>query len=156
MFQICFFAGKEPFPVWLNRVIVGNPGTGKTTFVKLYGQLLNHLNLLSNGDTVYTTANDFIGLNVGQTLEKAKKVIMDAKGKVLAIDEAYILNEDELGRKVLKLSFINLNIVPLKLCIVSLGFCSNVISNADQGYKVTGQQGLSTNVTRAILINELG
>jgi hypothetical protein len=33
-------------------------------------------------------------------LEKAKKVIKDAKGKVLAIDEAYTLNEEELGRRV--------------------------------------------------------
>ncbi len=32
---------------------------------------------------------------------------MDAKGKVLAIDEAYILNEDELGRKVLSFFLLN-------------------------------------------------
>ena len=29
-------------------------------------------------------------------------MIKDAKGKVLAIDEAYVLNEDELGKKVCK------------------------------------------------------
>jgi Cdc6-like AAA superfamily ATPase len=34
----------------LNRVFLGSPGTGKTSVAKLYGQILAHIGLLSNGE----------------------------------------------------------------------------------------------------------
>jgi len=40
----------QPNLITLNRVFLGNPGTGKTTVAKIFGQILAHWSLLSNGE----------------------------------------------------------------------------------------------------------
>ena len=46
----------------LNRVFLGSPGTGKTTIVKLYGQVLADLGLLSNGESKLAVVSVFKNL----------------------------------------------------------------------------------------------
>ncbi|KAH0495908.1 hypothetical protein TgHK011_009433 [Trichoderma gracile] len=73
----------------LNRVFLGNPGTGKTTVAKLYGEILATLGLLSNGELVVRTPADFIGAHLGHSESQTKGILAATLGKVLVIDEAY-------------------------------------------------------------------
>jgi hypothetical protein len=58
----------------LHRVFHGNPGTGKTTVVRIYGALLKHLGLLSNGEFISCTPADLTGDAEGSTALVVKKI----------------------------------------------------------------------------------
>ncbi|KAG5965117.1 hypothetical protein E4U56_001900 [Claviceps arundinis] len=81
---------EEPIVEYnLNRVFVGNPGTGKTTVAKLYGQILVDLGSLSNGEVIVKNPSDFVGGALGQSEQQTKGILAATAGKVLVIDEAY-------------------------------------------------------------------
>ncbi|KAI1125057.1 P-loop containing nucleoside triphosphate hydrolase protein [Nemania abortiva] len=78
-----------PLQESLNKVFLGNPGTGKTTVARLYGQVLVELGMLSNGEVVVKTPADLISDYTGGSEKKTKAILESTKGKVLVIDEAY-------------------------------------------------------------------
>jgi SpoVK/Ycf46/Vps4 family AAA+-type ATPase len=80
---------EKPLEVSLNRIFLGNPGTGKTTVAKLYGEILKSLGLLSKGEVLYKTCSDFIGNALGRSEEITRGILEQAQGCVLVIDEAY-------------------------------------------------------------------
>eukprot|EP00939_MAST-03C_sp_MAST-3C-sp1_P004760 g4760.t1 len=93
--------GEEVTDVALNRLFVGNPGTGKTTVAKIYGRILTALGLLSKGEVVSKTASDFKGDVVGASEQQTKAIIEQAQGCVLLIDEAYGLDDNLYGKQAL-------------------------------------------------------
>lgn len=89
----------------LHLAFTGNPGTGKTTVARIVGRIYKQLGLLSKGHFVEVSRTDLIAGYQGQTALKVKKVIEQAKGGVLFIDEAYSITEndhsDSYGRECL-------------------------------------------------------
>lgn len=89
----------------MHLAFTGNPGTGKTTVARIVGRIYKQIGLLSKGHFVEVSRTDLIAGYQGQTALKVKKVIEEAKGGVLFIDEAYSITEndhsDSYGRECL-------------------------------------------------------
>ncbi len=77
--------------VVLHSVFTGNPGTGKTTVVKLLGRIYNALGLLSKGHVHAVESTDLVSGYVRQSGKDTKEIIEKARGGILFIDEAYML-----------------------------------------------------------------
>ncbi|KAL1518601.1 hypothetical protein AB1Y20_002889 [Prymnesium parvum] len=115
--------GEAPFKVPLNRLLLGNPGTGKTTFAKVYGRILKGLGLLSNGGYESKLPADFTGAVVGESEKKTQAILKRCRGKVLVIDEAYSLNESSFGRIVLDTIVSNVHNAPGEdISVLLLGY----------------------------------
>lgn len=82
---------KRPMQVALNRCFIGSPGTGKTTVAKMYGKILADIGMLSSGEVVVKNPSDFIGSVLGGSEENTRNILASTVGKVLIIDEAYML-----------------------------------------------------------------
>ncbi|WP_232426255.1 AAA family ATPase [Cytobacillus praedii] len=103
MQQIRREKGLPVVPIQLHSVFTGNPGTGKTTVAKIFAELLRECGVLKRGHLVVTSRADFVAGYVGQTAIKTKKMIRDALGGVLFIDEAYSLlssSQGDFGKEV--------------------------------------------------------
>ncbi len=85
---------KEEDEVVLHSVLTGNPGTGKTTVVKLLGKIFKSMGLLSKGHVHIVEASDLVSGFIRQTGKDTKKAIEKARGGILFIDEAYMLYKE--------------------------------------------------------------
>jgi len=85
--------------VSLHRVFIGSSGVGKTTVARLYGRLLKEFGYLSDGDFIEVKPNDLTGQAQGEAASHTAAILERAKGKVLFIDEAYILDPTRSGNK---------------------------------------------------------
>lgn len=73
----------------LNLILLGNPGTGKTTIARNYGYKLKELGLVENGNVVEASKAQLKGEYVGQSVAKTNQMIKKAQGGILFVDEIY-------------------------------------------------------------------
>ena len=100
------FPDRKQHEVSLHSVFLGRPGTGKTTVCKIFGSLLRQAGALSKGHVVMCDRGTFIGTLWGDEERSMNQVLEKAKGGVLMIDEAYLLNgkhESDPGKLVIQL-----------------------------------------------------
>ncbi len=91
----------------LHSIFTGNPGTGKTTVVKMLGRIYKAMGLLSRGHVLEVGRAELVAEFIGQTAPLVKKKINEARGGILFIDEAYALyrkdSEKDFGIEVIEI-----------------------------------------------------
>ena len=78
-----------------NTVLQGPPGCGKTEIAQILADIYSKLGKLSKGTFTSVKRHDLVAEYLGQTAIKTNRVLKDALGGVLFIDEAYSLGNSE-------------------------------------------------------------
>ncbi|WP_458735573.1 AAA family ATPase [Zobellella taiwanensis] len=97
--------GLEYVTVGKHLVFTGNPGTGKTTVARIIGRLYKSMGVVSNGHFREVTRADLVGKYIGHSEEITQKILNEAKGGILFINEAYSLSnglDSDFGRVVIE------------------------------------------------------
>ena len=91
--------GTDKGPPLLNTVIYGPPGCGKSTMANVISQLYLKFGILEHGKIVKGGRSNMIGEYIGETAKLTTKLLMEALGGVLFIDEAYQLGHAADGNR---------------------------------------------------------
>lgn len=79
----------------LHTVIEGPPGVGKTELGKILAEIYAGLGIIPSSKFKLVKRTDMVGEYLGHTAQKTQRLINEADGGVLFIDEAYSLGNDE-------------------------------------------------------------
>lgn len=123
--HICYFIQElNNSNELMNIVIYGEPGVGKTELGKIISKIYLALGFLKNNKIIYAKRSELVGMYLGHTAVQTQKVIDNAIGGVLFIDEAYSLGNKELRDSFSKecIDTLNQNLTEHKgefLCIIA-------------------------------------
>jgi hypothetical protein len=110
----------------LHTVIEGPPGVGKTELGKILAEIYASMGVIPSNKFKLVKRSDLVGEYLGHTAPKTQKVIDEADGGVLFIDEAYSLgNEDKrdsFSKEAIDVINQNLSENKKKLIVIIAGY----------------------------------
>ncbi len=125
----------------VHSVFLGNPGTGKTSIARLLGKIFKAMGLLKNGHVIEVDRSGIVGQYIGETAQKTNKVIDEAIGGLLFIDEAYMLkkegNAQDFGQEAIDILLKRMEDSKGEFAVITAGYPEEMNSfiNSNPGLK---------------------
>lgn len=119
----------------MNTTIYGKPGCGKTTLARLLGRLYQVAGFTSSDKFICGNRSNLIGEYLGETAKLTTKVLKEALGGVLFIDEVYQFghaadgNRDPFAKECIDCIVGFITDHPGQLVIIIAGYEDDVIRN---------------------------
>lgn len=110
----------------LHCLFLGNPGTGKTSVARLFGKILKAMGVLENGHVIEVDRAGLVGQYIGETAIKTDKIISEALGGILFIDEAYSLKKantsSDFGQEAIDILLKRMEDFKGKFIVIAAGY----------------------------------
>lgn len=132
---------KTDDDISVNSIFLGNPGTGKTTIARLMGKIFKAMGLLKNGHVIEVDRTNLVGQYIGATAQMTEKVINEAIGGLLFIDEAYTLikpdNPQDFGQEAIDILLKRMEDKKGEFVVIAAGYPDKMKSfiNSNPGLK---------------------
>jgi len=87
----------------MNFILMGNPGTGKTSIARKMGEILQSMEILPTPRVLEASRATLVGKYMGETPKIVNNMCDKAMGGILFIDEAYTLSDggDQYGKEAI-------------------------------------------------------
>ena len=114
----------------LHSIFTGNPGTGKTTVIRLLGKIYQTMGVMKSGHIVEVNKANLIGMHIGETEANTLKKLEEAKGGILFIDEAYSLvtGAAQFGQEVINTIITEMTNEESEVTIIVAGYPDEMTS----------------------------
>lgn len=135
--------GEEPAlnDKGFNFILLGNPGTGKTSVARIIAKILYDLNIRENDILLEVERSKLVGEHIGSTEGRMRDVLEKVQGGTLFIDEAYTLYKEDdhidFGQEAIDVLMKDMEDNRNSYTVIMAGYKQpmlNMIKNANSGF----------------------